>query len=467
MVKHAVVTNEQIIMISSQERKLVRQPLPLPVTHIVDLWQVGHDIGITHFWIMPDTDIERSGSAFLTARDGYKIFIPGQDELDTENAPKAATCKKGYVKGTFEIEVNYPAHAGGFNWNVKTPLDILAAVDYLSTVLETPAITFSPQHIGKDLLKRQYSKTKRLQSYIAPCTVDLQKLPFRKAAPEIFFLHPLTHEQIGQWFHLYDKNSAHPSAAASMTTGTNEPIHVPPEHAASIAEPKKPGVYRVTFSPDDSPFNGVTLPLIIESEWVTLDVLKFARKQGYSVEVQEGYIFEHGYNLFGVKQGDEGWSKEGWARSLWQARQSLKDTTKFPHPGGRDNAEYTAKHILNFSISAMKQNINWWADMVGLARAARLANLKKWVDDSGVYPFYVYADDMSFVTPEPEPEHAIPGILARKTELGGYKHKFSLQITQEMIDDCTPFTSLKAQKAAQKTHEYLKKIARERGLLDG
>lgn len=417
---------------------------------------------------MPGTEIEAMGSAFLTARDGYKVFIPGQDELDMENCPHCAACKKGYVKGAFEIQVNYPSAPGGFNWTVNHPLDILAAVDYLSTVLQFSDINYSAQHIGKELLKRQYSATKRLQSYIAPCEMDLSALPFRQAAPEIFFLRPIA-QLIGDgsiYAHFVDKNSAHPCAASSMMTGTNEPVHVSPEHAASIADPKKPGIYCVTSHPGSSPFNGVKLPLIVESQWITLDVLKFARKQGYRIEVHEGWIFEHSYNLFGGKQGDEGWSKEGWARFLWNARQSLKDEQRFPHPGGRNNAYYTAKCILNFSISAMKGNVNWWADMVGMARVARLANLRKFVEEWDLYPFYVYVDDMCFLSPEPDASKALSGVLNRCNELGGYKHKYTLQLTPEMIQTCTSYQDLKPQKAAQKTHEYLKKVARAKGIID-
>ncbi len=454
--KHAVVTDNMIVTISSQARKLHKETIPTP-HHISDLWQLGKDRGITHFWIMPDTQIASLEWAFVKNLDGWKIFIPGEKIED--DPPHTAACKKGYVKGTFEICVNYPASGYGFAWLANCPLDVLATIDYLAQVLGTQDIKYSAKHLGKQYLKTLYSATKRLASYIAKPETDLKKLPFNLAGPEIFYGNLLTQEMIGMWFHHIDKNSAHPSAASSMMTGTGEPLHL----TTQPIEVKRPGVYRVSFTVGASPFNGVTLPLIIESEWVTLDVLKYAIQQGYAVQVQEAWIFEHAYRVF-----DE------WARDLFKARQSLKDAQRFIYEPARENAYRTMKNVLNTSISAMKDNVNWWADMVGMARVARLANLKKWADESGVYPLYVFCDDMGFVSPAPTPEEAIPGIFERRLktgevidnrqELGGYKLKYSMQITQEMVNECSSFSTLPSRQIAGRTHEYLKKQAKAKGL---
>lgn len=459
--KHAVVTDTHIIWISVNERKLTGCKLKEELLHISELWQIGKDTGITHFWIMPNTLIEQAGWDFLKDREGYKIFIPGE-ERGIE--PKSATCKKGFTAGLFEINVNYPEHGNGFGWAVEKPLDVLATVDYLSQVLGTSDITFSAMHIGKEHLRWQYHRTKRMQSHIAKPDTDLSKIPFRRSAPEIYFSSPLTQDMIGMFYHLVDKNAAHPSAAASMMTGTGNPLHLVQD--TNYMELKKPGLYRVSFEVCNSPFDGKQLPLIIESEWVTLDVLKFARKYGYMVEIHEAYVFSHGYQVF-----DE------WARELWKARQALKDTARFPYEPARLNAYFTMKEIMNKTISSMKENVNWWCDMVSLARVTRLANLYKCMTEDNQLPLYVYVDDVAFVSPEPTVEQAIPSIFKRKlktdgstvdnrSELGGYKSKYSFQITAEMVAECPDVTELTPAQAAGRMHAYMKRVATEKGLIN-
>jgi hypothetical protein len=449
MTKHAVVTDTQFYWISDEERRLVRMLMPEPIMHASDLWLAGQDLGITHFWVMPGCEIATMGWDFYTEKAGFKAFVPGV--RDENVPPHAVTYGKG--KGSREIHINYPASGAGFGWIVERPLDVLAAVDYLAGLLLTMDIKYSPQHLGKNHLKALYRGTKRLQSYIAPCEDDLTRFPFRQAAKEIYFCTPLSAANVGKWFHLYDKNSAHPAAARSMVTGIGHMEHVTD---VSLIDFKKPGIFKISFIPRGI-FDGEILPMIIEQdqEWVTLDVLKYARNMGYHVVIHEAYVFEKGLNIWGE-----------WVKDLWDVRQELKNEQKFLHETARLNAYDTAKSIMNTTISATKSNINWWSDMVGFARTARLANLRTFLANAQMYPLYVYADDMAFVSDYADPNLAVPMILDRKDKLGGYKCKYSFQLTSEMILRCEGFMKMPAMGASQRIHNYFKAQARERGLID-
>jgi hypothetical protein len=440
--KHAVVTNDRIFLISP-ERKLCARSLNQLITHISDLWRIGQELHITHFWIMPGTLIDEVGYTFLEKREGYNIFVPLAEKAEF---PRGARCWKENASGTHQIILSYPAREP-FSWEVKHPLDVLACVDYLEQVLGL-SIQWSPQSIGTAFLERQYT-TKRLQSLLQEGLIDQKKLPFRKAAPEIMFKRSLSHDMVGKYLHMVDKNSAHPSAASSMVTGVGDPTHITfeacPWRPPQKGEHRQPGIYKVSVADrGTSIFDGKSLPQIISSEWITLDVLLYAVKQGYTVKVHEAWVFAQSYKLF-----DE------WARDLWKARQALKDEQRFPYTPGRENAYTTIKNIMNRTISSSTHR-NWWADMVGLARVARLANLEKFAK-AGHTLTLVYVDDMGFICDHPHPETALPDVLDRQDKMGGYKLKYTLQITETMINDCNQFAK------AGPMITYLNNIARQEG----
>ena len=95
--------------------------------------------------------------------------------------------------------------------------------------------------------------------------------------------------------------------------------------------------------------------------------------------------------------------------------------------------------------------------MVGMARTAILANIAKFSNE-GCYPVLVYHDDIAFFSRESDPQLAVPGILDRQRELGGFKHRYSLPVTTDLIATCDkakPTTILTT----------MNSIAREKGLL--
>lgn len=445
--KHATLSGNIITFIQQEPRQLKRLTLKETPRHISELLAPCQALGFTHIWIMPDSVQDQQGYDFLQPIAGHKIFIPGE----RREYPHAAACHKG-EKGNFEIIVNW-AHASKFRWPVTRELDILATIDYLQLLFGTDVdISFSSGHIGMELLKdgalnKHYKEARRELKSDAP---------FRQAASELHFCKQFSLEMAGKIGHIIDKNSAHPNATQSALMGLGEPVHL----TGPDIMVKRCGIYRVTkHAVNDSLFDGQRLPKIIQDqdEWVTLDVAKFAHKEGYSLEIAEAHVFEHSAVVF-----------QNWTTGLWASRQSLRKAPEsFVYEPAREIALDCVKSIMNQTVSSLRAD--WWANMVGMARVQRLANLKK-LYEAGYEIYFGYADDILIFDEYPDLSH-VPGlwknttnILDKKDELGGYKEKFSFIITPEIVHD---INAIQARRVTQQAGEWLAFLKKQEHIDNG
>lgn len=414
--KHAVVTDNFIYCLN--DNRLQKASI-IPLHHVAELWRIGQQIDITHFWIMSKT-IRDLAYDFYTAMPAYDIFVPLMDRPAERPAmPRSARCWKNQASNTHQIIIGYPCD-DPWNWDGQKPSDILYTIDYVESALQDhkAILQWSPQHVGEQLLSNYYQATARLKSYLLNSR-QLADLPFKSADRDIIWKSSTAKLQPGNYLHIYDKNSAHPSAAASMRTGIGEPVHI----QGHIEQPTAAGIYRVSFTSGRSIFDHSHLPPVLDREWCTLATLQLALKYGYQVKIHEAYVFAKTYNIFGE-----------WSRDLWKSRLHIRSNTAASNTIARDNAEDTIKMIMNRTISNLR--LNWYADMVGQARAAQLANLAKWAAD-GIFPAFIYFDAMAFESADPNAATAVPNILTRSGQLGGYKHVVSVQITPELTTGLT------------------------------
>ena len=418
--KHAVITDTHIVAIDTQQRKLVKVGYDYTLSSIGDVWQLGQNLGVTHFWIMPNSCIDKAAASFFSDAAHLDVFYTKDDR----GLPLFGRCWHK-ERADHTVYVGY-AHRGRFSWDVKHPLDILATIDYLTTLLGVD-VQWSPGHIGTTVLKKMYSSTDRLKSYVRKADINLKELPYNKAARDVLFGVPLTMDMVGQWVHHYDKNSAYLGACRSVMNGAGTPQHI-----IGNIEPEKVGIYRVSYQVNASLFNGVTLPLIIKGEWVTRDVLKFALSKGYDVLVHEAYVYEESHRVL-----------DKWAVLLWDSRTSLKTSSPdFPYEQARENAYHTIKEIALISVGKLASHWesefmrpDWWADVVGMSRVHMLAHLEKYKTLYNVTPLLVYSDGVWYTSDNGNIETAFPDILSRKGQLGGYKDVYSVQITEEMVQE--------------------------------
>ncbi len=383
-------------------------------------WLVAQAQGITHFWVWPGCSQEQAGMDFLEAPIEFRRFV----SYTSDGLPKFASVRfRDFIGHT--VYIGYPQR-GRWNWTLENPVDILQTVQYLESKIGVP-VEWSPGHMGGDLLNQAWE---HLPLVLQDCSFDLRDLPFVDAARGINFRRALTSDMIGQHVHHDDKNSEFLSACRSVKCGIGDPVHL----EGGEITPGLPGIYRVDLWKCDDTFDGVLLPRIIEvdQEWVTNDVLEFAIQQGCELTIREAWVFEDYKKILNAP-----------AWSIWSARKEFKDEIFYDNQAARQNAYNTCKEIAlifvgNFAMNKQlhpgidRIHPNWWADVVGRARVALLANIKRFAAVAGA-PICVERDGLFFVSRDPNWRTAVPGILDRQGELGGFKHEGSCQLTQNMF----------------------------------
>ncbi len=308
--------------------------------------------------------------------------------------------------------------------HVKTVEDVELSIGMSGLFTRGQYDKYGPQWAARRLLQVIWRDRPHILQH---CTVDTRDLPFVDAARDIAWRRELTEAMIGWYVHHFDKNGDYLAAMRGMYTGIGDPTLVEPW---DDYETLRPGIYSVVWSTGSSPFDGHSLPYIIEpgQEWVTKDMLLFARRQGYEVHIIKAWVF-HGH----ARVLDE------YAARLWAARQALRDIDKACSDkmkmiavagNGAWNWNQSARPGLEWIHS------NWWCDTIARAKERVLANLVTYGQPLLINDI----DGIYYASRNPDPRSAVLGIetgvsiLARETESGGYKHKGSCLITAEMVE---------------------------------
>lgn len=273
---------------------------------------------------------------------------------------------------------------------------------------------------GRRLLQECW---KHKSSVLRDATFDLRELPFVDAARAILWRRDLEPYMVGWYVHLFDKNSQHLSACRGVNNGIGDPVHLAHGDDDTFIRPGLPGIYRVTIN---SIHDWCLMPPIIEDgqEWVTNDVLVFAIDRLYDLTIHEAWVFTDYTKIL-----------DKWAEKLWNALQATKDVDRDAY----DKIK-AISHVGPGSFATRKEthpgidliHPNWWADVVGKARVNLHCNLEKF----GV-PVCVRTDGLYYITRDPNIRTAVPGILDRMGQSGGYKIPTgwtSFQLTPEIYN---------------------------------
>ncbi len=414
---HAVVTYSQLLI--NEQGKLRKVTLPCEPFRITDLYAVARGNGITHLWLMDDVDVDMDTPA------EYSIFATYEDA--EQQYPVFARIYKNGQYG--EVKIGFDTERWG--WHITAPVDILATIHYLEQVLGVP-VEWSPGHMGTELVKH-LNRTARREEWVRDSTVDLFQLPFKSASGgqggDLKWKTGLEIEGQELYLHQFDKRSGYLSVCSDLYVGAGDPVEM---EGLDALNRSLPGVYRVKLSASISDFDNEQLPMIIANEWVTLDVLKFAMNQGYSVQLYEAHVWEEKHKTLA-----------SYASKLWESRRIFReDYSRFPHQLARQNAENTMKEIAlvatgkfasESKAGAFRQPY-WWAAVVGKMRVAMLANIHKIYQNTGLSPALIYAYSVYYASTDSNPRTAVPGILDREDKLGGFRHDGTWRITPEIIE---------------------------------
>ncbi len=422
------------------KRALQSIPVPPQMSDWSTLFTHAVQAGLTSVWVMPGSRFSREVSrSSLEQVDSVWEVAATYSQLDPARPLCASVWRKlrSGRQGPV-LSLTFPEY-GGWEWQLPDATALLATVTYLEQALGIP-VNCSPEQLALDLLKSLTAETDASQvSLTRPPTVDLstlptsdgQTLPILESARPVVWTRPLA---IAEWrlkyLHKYERNTLDLESCTEVQLGAGDPLYSVNGRAY---DGKMPGIWRVKAETAGSIFDGKRLPSCIHGEWMSTPEVKCCTDIAYQVHVTEGYYWSESHRTL-----------ERWATTLWKAYQRFKFTsTAYRHAQARSNASRTIQAITRLGIAkltdfaplarkqfaplARKQEEapgglyrpDWWAQIVGQSRASVFAHLVTLVRQ-GSMPVLVDRQALWFVSNDPNPLTAVPGLLAPEKP-GGYK----------------------------------------------
>lgn len=224
-----------------------------------------------------------------------------------------------------------------------------------------------------------------------------------------------------RFIHVYDVNAAYLAAAGS--------VQLP---CGSVKEttsfnPKRPGLYLV--EPDALTGNA---RVINRRGWYDSAQVKAAQLAGQAATIVRGYTWQESHAAM-----------RDWASAVWNARQVAESYRLMSRGGACELAVATVKMAYTSTIGRLVMKPqrpepnypwylpHWWGAII--AEAGRRRWDHWWAfRNAGAEPFMVHVDALYFVSDVENPAEVAPGIMARSTALGGYKHVLTAPLTAQM-----------------------------------
>jgi len=411
---HGVLTDTQLV-IPRRGAFEVAQPQDLG-----DICAIGNQYDVNHVWVLPGTWL--SGSIDLefverTSAETWDYFVSKDDTLDRPMFARIWQ-RGGRGREGRAVWIGFAEYCR-FGWeDIRDPQVLLDTVSCLEKAVGVP-VRWSPGHIGVELIKK-LNEGKR-ENWVRESTLDLKSLPFNRAARDLIWKTvDLGALRKGLYLHQYDKNSSYLAAATGVQLGAGDPVHVELVEDATL-----PGIYKVRFELAESPYTGVVLPAVINTDWVTPDIISMARTLGYRIDILEAWQFVEKHRTL-----------ESWAKALWEARALLREQS-----GESAALAYrVVKQIALIGVGRLASKKtsqflrpDWWACIVGRARATLFRKIEQ-LRLAGHVPLLIYNDSVYYLSSDPDPVSAIPGILEKSGSLGGYKHEWTFRVDDDIIE---------------------------------
>jgi hypothetical protein len=307
--------------------------------------------------------------------------------------------------------------------NLEKPLDLLGTLVYLREELGAYPM-YSPGWSGQQLMKARFDKH---MDWLKPC--DLSLYPNHREG-DILWKRPLTAgESEKRYLHFYDKSSAYPAAATGAQLGEGSP------RLTTTYEPKSCGKWRIRFLRAETGTLMYTPATKLAETWAITPVVEQYRRMGIELDVVEGLIWDRHHRALA-----------DWAKSIWDSRTRLKQSPNptYPNDTARESAYQMLKLIYNQAIGWLDLSSerhgekgpwhrpDWKDQIVGLARARMLLKAHQIAEQYGLHPCLIYVDTLAYCSNE-RPETAVPDLMRRSGELGGFRHVRTVRLTDQLI----------------------------------
>jgi hypothetical protein len=420
MKKDIALLTDNSFVILKDKNKLEKYEHDINIyTSIIDLVEECLKYNIFNVWVSPYTDISgKFVTSFLNCTDNYGV----KGKKVTEDNEYVKFVRAFKRDGTNDILITVPEYEVLWkftDYEDISPNDLAIMLVVLRDKLEMDLYN-SPTKIGISLL--EYLTTNSNFFWLRSSDTNLNNIPTAtslvwrykgKVSPK-------------KYLHVYDKNGAFLSSYQSALMGSGNAIH----YDDMQFDENKVGVWKVTIS-GSSMYNGIDLPLPY-NEYATngyywTPELKIAKMLGYDITVHECYIWNESHYIFRL-----------WAKLLWDSREELKEkwlqTGIFGYKLAYDMIKsiYTetggrlAHRDNNYSSKDVYQRIDWFSLVVSDTRLKVLNQIDKLLK-LGYKPIMVETDAIYYLSDEKDYKKAIPTLTDREKNLGGYKHKYSIE----------------------------------------
>lgn len=472
---HAVLTDKAILFMEAGKPRAVEFA---PFVGIAGLLNLAASWKIDTLWIQPSSQYGRWKAGELAEYEKNKRpvelagwnCVPGFVPIGHENFLRTVSGRAGKTW----ITITWPEFA--YEWHNKwngpnsdiTGKAMLAAIEYMGRAFNS-RVHHNPGIIGRDLMERA-NQSERRAAWMKRSDVDFKKIPFARGDGFTFTVGiEEAEEYLAIWrqqhkghkgkvyVHAWDINSQFPAACRYVELPAGKPDFAYEAdngdwlgalfRGLGVEMKKRPngkswdipaGLYDVGpgFASKPRPYNQFFQemnPLERSQQWVTSPMLKLLYQEEIPVTIWGAWVWPEKHILF-----------DDFAVDFWKARQSLKDEQAYPFTAGRELAYYSAKQpgtkgigLLSSPLTEQYKPAMYRPDfrqfIIDEAKAREYYNFKKVHELYGEKPLFVAADEAHYLSTEPEPEKAFPGCFTRPTELGGWKHKFTIEATPDVL----------------------------------
>lgn len=435
------------------------------IENVRDLFPWLERLNLISAWILPESRLSRQTETFYTSCPEWDCFAYTEYDYQQEGGEVSPGTGENILlslQGWKKSDKWQPCYYAVFpeynsSWQPDSdeialddctdPLELYAAIHYLEDQLGVP-LKQSPGNVGLHLLKGKVNPRAMFPTVPQGFT-DTVTMGHDALWKRLLTLAELAKKYV----HCVDKNSAYLSACHDLYMGIGLPILINnPTFTSSQAH--IPGVWYVTSIQGSSPFDGIQLPLIASpNTWVWTPSLALLLMMGYEVEIEKAYVWRDYDKVMG-----------SWASHIWNSRQALKHNTPgYKHQIARERAYSEVKVVATRTVGKFKSDYSKdqqykngttdyhpdrWSLILDKTRVRMLLRMYQlW--KSGYPAFMVYTDGLYICSDERHPQVHEALRLDSATELGGYKHAYTVR-----IEDVKPYLSMEKAEmiAAFKSH---------------
>lgn len=317
----------------------------------------------------------------------------------------------------------------------ENPRTLLTALLYLERALGIPL--GGPGYTGIELMRKT---TENHPHYWRTGAADV--IPAHIETDMVWHRPLSVQEQLSKYLHLYDGNGKYLAACTGAKLGVGMPIHNPlngMEVEQHILK-NEPGVWSIGLEKGVPEYVRHKTPVTPDTDphfWAYTPVVAELIREGYAVHVYEGWMWEEWHETL-----------RPWAELLWKVRQDLKtDEKRYPNREAALIAQKMSKIIAVHGVG--------WLDLandrakpagehgpmhhpdkrntiIALVKARMMRTIAQ-CQAVDCNPCMIQVDELGFISDDPNPETAVPGLMRRSTELGGFKHAHTFELTPEII----------------------------------